>query len=378
MVSSATMRLRRGRIRPVWAGHPWVFRQAVDSIRGALNAGDEVQVLDTEGKFVGWALYDPGSALVARIHSRVEAEPWSEHWLTGRLRAAVARRARWGLPNVETTGFRAVYGEADDIPGLIVDRYGDALVVQLGTPGLRRRADAVRAALLEVMTPSAIIDRTEKTDHCIELKFAERGIQWALPPSVTQKTGYYFDLRSVRGRIETLARDRSVLDTFCFVGGMALSAARGGAARVVACDTSEPALAAGRACAAANHLDVTFEKSDAGERMRRGDRFDLVICDPPKLAPKKQNAQRAAKTMERLAEAAAQATTDYGLVLLCSCSAALGFDALERALALGARRVDKSALCVERFVQDVDHPVPAAFPEGLYLTGILAEISKRS
>ena len=251
-------------------------------------------------------------------------------------------------------------------------------MIQLGTPGLRRRAGEITDALQRLLEPIAIIDRTEKRPHNTELGFKERGLLWTLPPSVTQKTGFYFDLRSVRQRVEQLAGGRTVLDTFCFVGGMALSAARGGATRVVACDTSQPALDAGRMCALANSLDVTFEKSDAGERMRAGERFDLVICDPPKLAPTKKSLARAGKTMERLAEAAARAASNDGLVLLCSCSAALGFDSLERALAVGARRADRSALCVQRFIQDVDHPVPAAFPEGLYLTAVLAEIGERS
>jgi 23S rRNA (cytosine1962-C5)-methyltransferase len=204
-------------------------------------------------------------------------------------------------------------------------------------------------------------------------------LRYDIPLSLGQKTGFYFDQRPLRERVEQIAGGRRVLDAFSYVGSFALAAARGGADGVVAVDESALALEVGAECARNNGLAdrISHVRSDAKERMTQAGRqggFDLVVCDPPKLSPTKGARASALGAYQKLATAACRATRPGGLLVLCSCSAALGLDALTRALALGARDANVRATVAERFFQGPDHPVPAAFPEGLYLSSLLAMV----
>jgi 23S rRNA (cytosine1962-C5)-methyltransferase len=350
-------------------------------------------VKDARGKILGRGLYSPGSAIAVRLYTQDPDLPIDAALFEQRIGLAIARRLAQGLPSADTTGFRCVHAEGDELPGLIVDRLGDAISVQWGTIGLKRREGAVLDILERVLRPRAIVDRTpEKTaqqegfargsgvqrgDAALsEFEFFERGLRFAVPLALAQKTGYYFDQRPLRARIEELSRGRRVLDTYCYVGSIALAAARGGASEVVAVDTSAPALEVAERVARANGLEgrVRFVQGDAfTELLRAPAAFDLVVCDPPKLAPTRAALSRAQTAMRRLAAAASSAVRDGGLIVLSSCSAALGHAELGRALALGARDVGRRALVHERIFQGPDHPVPAAFPEGLYLSSIIAE-----
>ncbi|HHH10996.1 MAG TPA: class I SAM-dependent rRNA methyltransferase, partial [Sorangium sp.] len=264
--------------------------------------------------------------------------------------------------------------------------------------GLVRRKEDVVAALVAVMNPKAIIDRTPPAAAKAEgfntvaanerqlygrtvetLTFMERGLHYQLPITLTQKTGFYFDQRPLRTRIEALSRGSRVLDGCCYVGAVALNAARGGASEVVAVDRSTAAIEAGKQCAALNGMadEIHFVVSDihaAFEQAEKDGGYDIVVCDPPKLAPQRRNRQRGMGGYRRMAAGACRATKAGGLVALCSCSAAVSADALQRALALGARDAGKRALVLERFFQGVDHPVAAAFPEGLYLKVLLSRV----
>jgi 23S rRNA (cytosine1962-C5)-methyltransferase len=387
--------LKPGHIQPVWAGHPWVFAQAVASIEGAPEAGAEVVVCDPRGEPLGRGLYSPRSAIAVRLFTRDAERSIDRELLERRLRRALARRATRELPSAETTGYRAVHAEGDGLPGLIVDVLGDALAVQFGTVGLAVRAPVLLDLLEQCFRPRAIVDRTslkiaEQEGFAAELgvrrgdpslasfAFRERGLAYEVPLTLAQKTGFYFDQRPLRARVEALSRGRRVLDTYAYVGSIALAAARGGATEVVAVDTSAPALEVGARIARDNGLSdrVRHVKADAFAELERArGAFDLVVCDPPKLAPNRTAAHKAAQTMRRLSAAACAALTDGGLLVVSSCSAALGHTDLARALALGARDVGREALVLERVFQGIDHPVPAAFPEGLYLSSIIAEVN---
>jgi 23S rRNA (cytosine1962-C5)-methyltransferase len=280
---------------------------------------------------------------------------------------------------------------------LIIDVYGDVCALQLGTVGMHERREQIVSALVAELAPRAIIDRTSveaaRREGFVagqgvihgdaelgELRFRERGLAFVVPLELGQKTGFYLDQRVLRARVEELARGRRVLDCYTYVGAVAQSAARGGASYVRAVDKSEAAIDVARACAAQNGLAaVEFHAQDAFEALRgvhADERFDLVICDPPKLAPKRSAAPKAVQLMQRLARAASEAVSPGGLVLLSSCSAALGLNELTRAAALGAREVGVRLTIVERLFQGPDHPVPAAFPEGSYLSSVLFEASR--
>ncbi|MBN2195049.1 MAG: class I SAM-dependent rRNA methyltransferase [Polyangiaceae bacterium] len=394
----AVVRLKAGHVRPVWAGHPWVYAQAIERVEGGATPGGEVDVVDPHGQLLGRGLYSPGSAIAVRLYARRGAAALDGNLLEERVRAAQDRRTALGLGAPETTGFRLVHADGDDLPGLIVDRYDQALVLQLGTIGMKLREVAIIEALARVTGATVMIDRTSPNTARLEgftpargvvrgdpgtteLRFRERKLEFRIPLELGQKTGFYFDQRPLRDRVEALARGRRVLDAFAYVGAIGLRAARGGATEVIAVDDSVLALEVGAEVAALNGLAerVRFVHGDAREELRRAGRrggFDLVVCDPPKLAPNAAARKRALGYLREIAAAACRATRPGGLLALCSCSAALGIDEVTRALALGGGDVGVRPIVVERLFQGPDHPVAAAFPEGLYLSTVLAEVPR--
>jgi 23S rRNA (cytosine1962-C5)-methyltransferase len=394
----ASVVLKAGHVQPVWAGHPWVFAQAVERIEGGAQAGDEVEVKDARGNFLGRGLYSPGSAIPVRILTRDRERHVDAKLLGARLQAAVERRRRLGLPSAETNAVRLVHAEGDELPGLVVDQLGDVLSVQLGTIGMKRREATILDTLEQLLRPRAIVDRTSERAAKSEgfaatqgvvrgdaalshFDVSERGLRFQIPLELGQKTGFYVDQRELRARVAELSSGRRVLDTYSFVGAFALGAARAGATEVEAVDQSALALTVAADAARLNGLEgkIRFECEDSVQALDRAGKhggFDLVICDPPKLAPTRAARARALGLMRRLSGQAARATKPGGLLVLCSCSAAIGLPELTRALSLGAADLGLRAIVLERFFQGADHPVPAAFPEGLYLTSLIAEIGK--
>jgi 23S rRNA (cytosine1962-C5)-methyltransferase len=390
----AVVKVKAGHVQPVWAGHPWVYAQAVEFLEGGAAAGDEVLVQDARGNTLGRGLYSPQSAIAVRLYTRDEHTPLDGALIGGRIQQAMERRFAVGLPSQGTNAYRLIHAEGDDLPGLVVDRFGDLLVVQLSTIGMKRREGIILDALQRLLSPRAIIDRTPARTATSEgfeagsgvvrgedvsaLSFEENGLKFEIPLELGQKTGFYLDQRALRARLAELAPGRRVLDAFCYVGALSSNVARGGAASVRAVDSSAAAIEVAARCAGLNQLgaSISFEVGDAFETLKRAAReggYDLVIADPPKLAKTKGAARRALATMRRLAAAGLRATTPGGLCVLCSCSAALGFPELIRAAALGGRDVNVRPLVLERWSQGPDHPVPAAFPEGQYLSTLIVQ-----
>jgi 23S rRNA (cytosine1962-C5)-methyltransferase len=407
-----TITLRAGHVQPVWAGHPWIFAQAVNKADPAAKPGDEVLVIDPFGKVLGRGLYSPSSAIAVRLFTFDASVAIDESLVRRKLERAILLRRAAGLPDTtpgrETTGYRLVHGEGDGLPGLVVDVYDDVLAVQFGTIGLKRREAVVLDALQSLLEPRAILDRTSgqvaraegfgldtvggpengvvRGDAALAaLSFHELGLRYELPLSLSQKTGYYFDQRPLRMRMAELANGSRVLDACCYVGSFALVAARAGAAKVLAVDTSAPAIEVGRQLAELNGLAdrIEFVVEDAEAAMRRlagQGGVDVLICDPPKLTRggggtgSHRNQQNALKAHRRYASEICAALAPGGLFALCSCSAAVGMDELQRSLALGAKQAARRAVVLERHFQGPDHPVPACFPEGLYLSTLVGRV----
>ncbi|HTV19322.1 MAG TPA: class I SAM-dependent rRNA methyltransferase [Polyangiaceae bacterium] len=395
-VESTRVFLKSGHVQPVWAGHPWVFAQAIARVDGKPEPGAEVVVCDPKGEPLGRGLYSPSSAIAVRLFTRDAERELDAAFFEARIRRALERRRAEPLPSAETSGYRAVHAEGDGLPGLIVDVFGDAVAVQWGTVGLAQRANLILDVLERTLGPRAIVERTSREmaqregfaagsgvlrgdASMASFRFRERGLAYEIPLALAQKTGFYFDQRPLRARVEALSAGRRVLDSYCFVGSIALAAARGGAREVVGVDSSGPALEVAARLARDNGLAerVRYVEADAlAELEKAGDAFDLVVCDPPKLAPNRSAANKAMNRMRRLCAAASRALSDGGWLVLSSCSAALGHTDLARALALGARDVGREAVVLERLFQGADHPVPAAFPEGLYLSSIIAVVQR--
>jgi 23S rRNA (cytosine1962-C5)-methyltransferase len=394
---TATVRLKAGHVQPVWMGHPWVYAQAVDRVEGGATAGDEVSVVDPRGNLLGRGFYSPGSAIPVRLLVRDDTTRLDAAFFRSRVERALRLRESLGLPSAQTTGFRLIHAEGDGLPGLIVDRYADVLAVQFGTIGLKLRESEVLDALWGLAAPRAIVDRTSgntakaekfeagrgvvRGDEKLQaLSFLERGLKFEIPLELGQKTGFYFDQRSLRARVEQLAHGRRVLDAYSFVGAFAMAAARGGATEVVAVDESALAVEVGAVLASANGFGnkVKFAKRDARHALAEAHgEFDLVIADPPRLAPTRGARDQALIAYAKLAENACRATRPGGFLVFCSCSAAVDLAALTRALAQGATRANVQATVLERWFQGADHPVPSAFGEGLYLKALIVHIEAR-
>lgn len=390
-MTSARLTLRPGHVKPVWSGHPWVFAQAVGRLDGGPAAGDVVEVVDPEGRFLGRGFYSPGSAIPVRLLTRRLDEPLDDDLLRRRVTAAAARRERLlGLPSDATDGFRLLHAEGDELSGVIVDRYDDVACVQLLTLGVKRREEALFDAVAALPGITRVVEiaggegqrregieattRTVRGAAVDTLAFRERGFALRVPLSLAQKTGYYFDQRENRARVEELSRGRRVLDACSYLGGFALAAARGDASGVVAVDRSEAVLAAAGEGAAANGLGGRIEwrladvRRDLGVWADAGERFELVVLDPPKLAPTARHLDRARPAYEGLNAAALRLVAPGGVLVTCSCSAALGAEELLRLVAGAARRVGRRASVLAIGGQAPDHPTPVAFPEGRYLT----------
>ncbi len=393
------LRIKPGHVQPVWAGHPWVYAQAVQDLRGGAVAGDLVRVEDPRGNFLGRGFYSPKSAIPVRLLTRDPDLAVDAAFFRARIGAALRRREELGLDGAATDGYRLVHSEGDGLPGLIVDRFADVLVVQLLTVGMKRREALLLGMLQDVVHPRAIVDRTPESAARLEgfeastgvvrgdfdgiLTFRERGLAYRLPRELAQKTGFYFDQRGLRARVEELCRGpagRRVLDAYSYVGSFAMAAARGGARHVDAVDESALAVEVGATLAVDNGLaaSISYAKNDARNALRdaRG-AYSLVVCDPPRLAPSRASRDQALQAYAKLAQLATSAVEPGGKLIFCSCSAAVDLHALTRALALGAQRSNTSAVVLERHFQGADHPVGAAFPEGLYLKALIAEIAPR-
>ncbi len=398
---TATVHLRPGFVQPVWAGHPWVFAQAVARTEGSPAAGDEVVVVDPQGKSLGRGYWSPASAIPVRVLSRDAGAPLDEGFLRGR----VAEAARWrrevaALPSPDHTGYRLVNAEGDGLAGLVVDVFGDAACVQFGTAGMKRREAAVLDAVIESARVTRVYEVSSErhqqregfavTDGLVRgppsdaLEFVEGAVRFRVPaPGAAgggQKTGYYFDQRENRALVGSLARGRRVLDAFSYVGGFALAAARGGAREVVAVESSAHAVEAGRRIAEENGLAgaITHTRGDAkmllSQMADRGERFDLVVLDPPKLAHSAREVEKAAGHYRKLNAMAARVLAPGGLLVTCSCSGSVSVDVFLRAVAAGVRDAGRDASVLATRGAAIDHPSPVAFAEGRYLKCILARV----
>lgn len=394
----AKLWIRGGHVRPVWAGHPWVYAQAVGKVEGEPTAGDFVDVLDPQDNWVGAGFYSPSSAIAARILSRVQGEAIDRAFFRERFARALAfRRDRLGLPDAQTTGYRLVHSEGDGVSGLVVDIYGDSAVVQLLTAGIQRRARDVLEALREVTGVRSIVElasgeHLEKEGlppqsgaiHGLsieQLQFTERGFEYRLPIESAQKTGFHFDQRDNRARLETLCAGRRVLDACSYVGAFALAAARGGASEVLALDRSEAALSVAQDTAARSGVadKIRFQRGDLKrvlpELIAAGERFDVIVLDPPKLAHSVKHLDRARKAYRAWNAFAFSLCSADAVLVTCSCSAAMqGHDFL-RTLALASADARRDAALFALGQQAADHPTPAAFEEGRYLKAAFMRVS---
>ncbi|MCB9667364.1 MAG: class I SAM-dependent rRNA methyltransferase [Myxococcales bacterium] len=392
-----TIILRNGHVKPVWAGHPWVYAQAIKAIEGAPTEGSLVRVSSENGRFLGQGFYSPKSAIPVRILSRDPEEILESSFFHSRLeRAYRIRRDLLNVPSRHTNAYRLVHSEGDMLGGLIVDVYGDVATAQLLTVGMKQREDDIFAAIKHVTGVRSVLEiarsstlrregfeastRTVYGPEVTTLEFAESDINYTVPLEISQKSGFYLDHRETRLLVRTIAKHKRVLDAFCYLGSFSLTALRGGAESARAIDSSASVLATAATIAEQNGFGgrILFDKADVRAQLpalhARGEKFDVVIIDPPKLAPSTKHLHQGRRAYQKLNSAALRLVATDGLLLTCSCSAALKLEDFLRVLALAAGDAGRQVQVLRVGLQSADHPTLPAFPEGRYLTYALLKV----
>ncbi len=399
------VRLKRGRSKPVWIGHPWVFSGAIDSVQGPIgDTGGACIVEDERGNALGTGFYNPHGRISVRLwhHRRSTDLPFEPRALTDiareRLPAALDLRAALGLPSEDTTAFRLLNSEGDGLSGLIVDRLGPALVCGLHTRAAYEAREEIASLLLEATDAETVILRVgaeasklEAIPTLVELRGSplegdhveveERGIRYHIDPRGGQKTGFYADQREHRQRFASLAAGRRVLDLYSYAGGFGITAAVAGAEHVTSVDASEAACTAARKNAALNGVAdrMNVVEADAMSFMKearaRGERWPLVVCDPPKLARGRAHLKDALKKYTRINSLAMGLLEPGGLLLTCSCSQHVSEGDFLRVLTEAGHRLRRSVQVLELGGQPGDHPFLSVAPEGRYLTVALVALA---
>lgn len=377
--------LKRGREFAVRMGHPWIFSGAFERIPKDLQDGELVEIIASDKSFVGRGHFARDRSIAVKVLTTQPEDIDAAFWLR-RFQDARRYRELIGLPASDTDSYRLIYGEGDRLPGLIVDIYGDAVVLQIHSPGMLRSRAAIIQGLEQVLQGKfkTIYEKSSETiegganEHHrgkdVVGVATERGLQFRVNWSSGQKTGFFLDQRLNRQVIEELSSGLSVLNTFCYSGGFSLAALRGGARRVVSLDSSQQAISLLDENIALNgcrrdHLSVCEDAFRYLENLR--EQFDLVIVDPPAFAKRRNDIENALKGYERLNALALKAVAPGGLLASFSCSQLIERSAFQRALAQSLARAGRTGRIVQRFEQAPCHPTLPAFPEGDYLKGFL-------
>ncbi len=395
-----TLVLRRGRAKPLWAGHPWVHADSVEAQRedAVAAAADLVAVEDEHGKRIGYALHSPGSLLCARLVSRAPAPPDLEALLDLRLDAAIAFRRRLCPDPSVTDAYRLVHSEGDGLPGLVVDRLGPVLVAQFATAPMFRRRAWLAERLLARTGASGLLARPGGHEEeegialadvafvagapvAAEVEAREAGLVLSLAPHEGQKTGHYVDQRENRVLVGQLAGGLTVLDLFAGTGGFALQALKAGALRALAVDASARALAQAEANATRNGLRERLATVKGDVRavlgsLRGEDRaFDVVVLDPPSLFPRRGPPGAALKGYRELNVQALTHVKPGGLLATFTCSGRLPREEFLELVRAAARECHAELRVLRELTAGPDHPWSLAAPEGRYLTGLLLRVN---
>jgi len=389
----ADLYLNKGADRRLRGGHLWVYSNEVDSKRSALSQfrpGDSVNVVDAAGRSLGCAYMEPQSLICARIYSHQSQCPFDGDLIDTHIaRALAAREASFDQPY-----YRLVYGDSDLLPGLVIDRFGDYLVMQLNNSGIERYENDIVTSLVSQLAPSGILLRADSRARR-ELKLADRievvhgevpatveleenSVRFLAPLWDGQKTGWFYDHRMSRARLASYVSGKSVLDVYSYIGGWGIQAAAFGATDVCCVDSSATALAGVTANAVHNRLDdrVSTRLGSAAETMEamdaEGSRYDVVILDPPAFIQRRKDVKKGIAAYRRINELGLKLLKPGGLLVSGSCSMHLARADLIQALGSAANRLGCELRVIEQGAQGPDHPIHPAIPETEYLKAIFA------
>jgi 23S rRNA (cytosine1962-C5)-methyltransferase len=380
--------LRKGADRRLRGGHLWVYSNEVDSGRsplGTFAAGDMVCVRGANGSVLGSAYMDPHSLICARVYATGEQRPMDESFFRGRLETALALR----LAGFDEPCYRLAYGDSDGLPGLVIDRFDDYLVMQFQNSGLDRYREPLLEALVTLLQPAGILLRMDSRSRREQglpaesevvhaevprqVPLVENGVRFLAPVFDGQKTGWFYDHRLSRARLARWVEGRRVLDVYSYIGGWGVQAAAFGATSVCCLDKSEPALEGVVVNARLNGVEdrVSTWRGGAPESMTElyetGERFEVIVLDPPAFIQRRKDLKKGMAAYRRINELALRLLQPGGLLVSASCSMHLARSDLVATVQRAAVRVDCQVRVVEQGGQGPDHPIHPAIPETEYL-----------
>ena len=387
------IRLKKNEDRRIRSGHPWVFSNEIELIEGARDAGSAAGLFDAGGGFLGCGYYTPHSLISFRLLSRKQEDPDSARFYEERLAAALAHR-RAIYPEMNT--FRAVYGESDFLPGLVVDKYEEYLSIQILSAGMELRRDLLLEALQRVFAPKGIIARNDVAVRALEgleqkvevlagdipeqVEIRENGLRFLINLREGQKTGGFLDQKQNHLLLRDICRGRVVLDCFCYAGSWAVHAGHFGAASALGLDISARAVEQASQNAALNGVEdrVRFEECDVFDRLRslkhEGKGYGVIVMDPPAFVKSRKSIAEATKGYLTVNRRALELLEPGGYLITCSCSFHMGREAFREMLINAARLARREVRLVATCTQAPDHPVLLSFPESEYLKCFVLQV----
>lgn len=389
-----TLILKPGKEKSLLRRHPWIYAAAIERLEGRPASGATIVVRAYDGRFLARAAFSPISQIRARVWSFDEQEPIDHAFFKRRIAQAVAYRRQWVR---DCDAVRLVFGEADGLPGLIVDQYGEQLVCQFSAAGVELWKEAIVAALCKETECSHVYERSDVSVREREglpqqtgvlagelpdanLTVTECGVRYRVDVQGGHKTGFYIDQRDNRLLVQQLSAGREVLNCFCYTGGFSLAALKGGAASVLSIDSAGPALEIARQNVVLNGFDADqaeWRDADVFKSLREfraaGRQFDLIVLDPPKFAASAAHVERAARAYKEINLVGLQLLRPGGLLLTYSCSGAIDSNLFQKIVAGAASDAKVDVRILRRLSAGVDHPLLASFPEGEYLKGMLLQ-----
>ncbi|MGP1318151.1 23S rRNA (cytosine(1962)-C(5))-methyltransferase RlmI [Serratia sp. CY37345] len=389
--------LAKGREKSLLRRHPWVFSGAVQRVEGKALSGETIDILDSQGKWLARGAYSPESQIRARVWTFQQDEEINIDFFIRRLQQAQSWRD-WVAQRDGLDGYRLIAGESDGLPGITIDRFQNFLVLQLLSAGAEYQRPALLSALQHCYPECSIYDRSDVAVRKKEgLPLAQGPVLGDLPPELLpiiehgmkllvdiqqgHKTGFYLDQRDSRLAARNYSAGRRVLNCFSYTGAFAVSALMGGCAQVISVDTSQAALDIARQNVELNKLDLNkaeFVRDDVFQLLRnyraQGEKFDLIIMDPPKFVENKNQLASACRGYKDINMLALQLLNPGGILLSFSCSGLMPTDLFQKILADAAVDAGRDVQFIEQFRQAADHPVIATYPEGLYLKGFACRV----
>lgn len=388
--------LNKGKDKAAWQLHPWIFSGAIDKLDGKPQNGELVTAFNSENEFIAYGVYNENSRVAVRLLEWHPDRKVDEMWWRNRVQRAVALRAH--LLNDKNNTARLIFAEADFLPGLIVDKYGDYLSIQVHSSGVENVKDIIIDELVKLIEPKGIYERSDLKSRGHEglldangllygglppqfVEIIENGIRYQVNIIEGQKSGFYCDQRENRMLTASYAKGKRVLDCFCYSGGFTLNAFKAGAASVVSVDSSALAIDTLVKNVMNNGFDANQHsaiQSDVNKFLRelgkQQEKFDLIILDPPKYAPSRSSLEKASRAYKDLNRRGLMLLESGGLLATFSCSGAMDIDTFKQVVAWAALDAGREIQFIRQFTQPEDHPIRASFPEGEYLKGLLVRV----